>query len=112
MCQKSHQKAKKSRHYSFSQQKSVKYWKDFTQYKIFKASALWDDAFYKSKYPSVCVSVCLCVHLFTFEVPFKRLFAPTSQSRMSKIFRDSETLGEKYWKEVVSDFKKISLKMV
>ena len=27
--------------------------------------------------------VCLSVRLFTFEVPFKRLFAPTSQSWMS-----------------------------
>ena len=33
---------------------------------IFKASALWADAFYKSKCPSVCVSVCVCVCLFTF----------------------------------------------
>ena len=60
---------------------------------IFKASALWADAFNKSKCPSVCLSVCLSVRLFTFEVPFKRLFAPTSQSRMSNIFRDSESLG-------------------
>ena len=43
---------------------------------IFKASALWADAFYKSKCPSVCVSVCLCVCVFTFGVPFKRLFPP------------------------------------
>ena len=28
---------------------------------LFKASALWADAFYKSKCPSVCVSVCLSV---------------------------------------------------
>ena len=27
---------------------------------------------------SLCLSVCLFVCLFTFEVPFKRLFAPTS----------------------------------
>ena len=33
---------------------------------IFKASALWADAFYKLKCPSVCVCVCL----FPFEVPF------------------------------------------
>ena len=26
---------------------------------IFKASALWADAFYKSKFPYVCLSVCL-----------------------------------------------------
>ena len=61
---------------------------------IFKASALWADAFYKSKCPSVCpcvrVSVCPSVCLFTFEVPFNGLFAPTSRSRMSNIFRDSE----------------------
>ena len=29
---------------------------------LFKASALWADAFYKSKYPSVRVSVCVFVH--------------------------------------------------
>ena len=32
--------------------------------------------------------------MFTFEVPFKRLFAPTSRSRMSNIFRDSKSLGK------------------
>ena len=56
------------------------------------------DAFYKSKCPSVCPSVCppVCpsVRLFTFEVPFNGLFAPTSRSRMSNIFRDSESLGK------------------
>ena len=40
--------------------------------------------------PSVCTSVCL----FTFEVPFNGLFAPTSRSRMSNIFTDSESLGK------------------
>ena len=30
---------------------------------IFKASALWADAFYKSKFPYVCLFVCLCVCL-------------------------------------------------
>ena len=29
---------------------------------IFKASALWADAFYKSKCPYVCLFVCVCVH--------------------------------------------------
>ena len=54
---------------------------------IFKASALWADAFYKSKCRMpVRPSVCPSVRLFTFEVPFKRLFAPTSQSLMSNIF--------------------------
>ena len=41
---------------------------------IFKASTLWPGAFYKSKCPYMCV--CLCVCVVTFEVPFKRLFAP------------------------------------
>ena len=36
--------------------------------------------------------VHMCV--FTFEVLFKRLFAPISQSGMSKKFRDSESLGK------------------
>ena len=61
---------------------------------IFKASALWADAFYKSKCPSVCVFVCPSVCLFTFEVPFNGLFAPTSQSWMSNIFKDFEFLGK------------------
>ena len=51
---------------------------------IFKASALWADAFYKLICPSVCLCVRLCVRLFTFEVPLKRLFAPTSWSQISK----------------------------
>ena len=70
---------------------------------FFKASTLWSDAFYKSKCPSVCPSVCLPVCLFTFEVPFNGLFAPTSRSRMSNIFRDSESLGKsngKKWSQV------------
>ena len=33
---------------------------------IFKASALWADAFYKSICLYVCVSVCVSVCLFTF----------------------------------------------
>ena len=48
---------------------------------------------------SVCPSVCPSVCVFTFEVPFKRLFAPTSQSRMSNIIRDSESLGKSNGKE-------------
>ena len=42
----------------------------------------------------VCLSVCLSVCVFTFEVPFNGLFAPTSRSWMSNIFRDSESLGK------------------
>ena len=55
--------------------------------------------------PSVRVSVCLSV--FTFEVPFKRLFAPTSQSRMSNIFRESESFGKrngKKWSQIWTFF--------
>ena len=59
---------------------------------VFKASAHWAVAFYKSKCPFMCPSICLCV--FTFEVPFKRLFAPISQNRMSKNFRDWRTWGK------------------
>ena len=43
----------------------------------------------------VKMSVCLCVrvfvYLFTFDVPFNSLFAPTSGNWMSNIFRDSES---------------------
>ena len=55
--------------------------------------------FYKSKCPYVCV--CCCP--FTFEVPLKRLFAPTSRSRMSNIFRYSESFGKsngKKWSNI------------
>ena len=48
--------------------------------------------------------VRLSVRLFTFEVLFKLLFVPTSQSWMSNNFR-FRILREKYWKEVVSDLK-------
>ena len=40
---------------------------------------------------------------FTFQVPFNGLFAPTSQSRMSNIYRDSESLGKsngKKWSQI------------
>ena len=52
---------------------------------------------------SVRVSVCLSVCVFTFEVPFNGLFAPTSWSWMSNIFRDSESLGKssgKKWSQI------------
>jgi hypothetical protein len=51
----------------------------------------------------VRLCVCLSVRLFIFEVPFNCLFAPTSWSRMSKIFRDSESLGKsngKKWSNI------------
>ena len=69
--------------------------KNITLYtKVFRASALWADAFYKSKCPYVCLSVCLSVCLFTFEVLFNSLFAPTSPSQMYTNFIYSESLGK------------------
>ena len=53
----------------------------------------------------VCLFVCLYVCVLIFEAPFKRLFAPIFRSRMSNILRDLESLGGKYWKKVVSQFK-------
>ena len=39
--------------------------------------------------------------MFTFEVPFKHLLAPTSQSGMSNIFRDSESFSNgKKWSQI------------
>ena len=43
------------------------------------------------------------VRLFTFEVPFNGLFAPTSRTRMSNIFTDSESLEKsngKKWSQI------------
>ena len=60
---------------------------------------------------SVWMSVCLFVCVFTFEVPLKRLFAPTSQSRMSNIFGDSESLGKsngKKWPQIGTFCQKLS----
>ena len=71
---------------------------------IFKASAFWVNAFCKLICPSVCVSVCLFVCLFTFEVPFKRLFAPTLQSQMLNIIRYSESLGKSNGKKWSQNF--------
>ena len=70
---------------------------------IFKESAFWADYFYKSKYLSVCPSAHPSVCLFTFEVPFKCLFTPTSRNWMSKRFRDLESLGksnEMKWSQI------------
>ena len=50
--------------------------------------------FYKAICPSVRLSVCSL-----FEVPFKRLFAPTSRSQMSNIFRNLESFGNIYGKK-------------
>ena len=136
------------------------------KYCLFKASALWADAFYKSKCPSKCPCVCsllryrltvflpplpevgcpifleirntwgkvmersglryehfclkivenrrakkrffsplfsLFFDLLRFSVFFNGLFSPTFQSRMSNIFRDSESLGKsngKKWSQI------------
>ena len=44
--------------------------------------------------PSDCLSVCLFARLFTFEVPFKRLFAPTSQVGCPKFLESQNPLGK------------------
>ena len=62
---------------------------------IFKASALWADAFYKSKCPYVCLSVCPSRFLTPFNVFFFSLF----QSPMSKLLKFSESLGKSNGKE-------------
>ena len=51
----------------------------------------------------VRLSVCVSVFLFTFEVPFNGIFDPTSRSRMTKLFRDSESSGKsngKKWSQI------------
>ena len=53
---------------------------------------------------SVCLFVRLSVCVFTFEVPFKCLFAPTSWSGMSNIFRDLEFFGKsngRKWSQIL-----------
>ena len=64
--------------------------------RIFKATALWAML---SISQNSRVSVCLSVYMFTFEVSFKHLFNPTSQSQMSNTFRDSESLRKSYEKK-------------
>ena len=60
---------------------------------FFKAPALWPHAFYKSKCPCVCLSVCVFVR-HTLFTPFNGIFAPTSGSPMSNLFRYSESVGK------------------
>ena len=74
---------------------------------ILKASALWVDSFYKSKCPYVCVCVCSL-----FEVPFKHLFAPPSQSPMSKLFKFLKSLGKSYGKKWSNIWKLLLIKGV
>ena len=64
-----------------------------------------------SRFVRPCVCLCVCS---LFEVPFKRLFAPTSQSRMSNIFRDSESLGKsngKKWSQILTFLLKNGVKL-
>ena len=63
-----------------------------------------------SRFVHVCVY--LFVRVFTFEVPFKRLFAPTFQSRMSKKFRDSESLEKSNGKKWFNILKLLLIKGV
>ena len=65
-----------------------------------------------SVHPSVCPSVCLSVRLFTFEVPFKCLFVPTSWRQMFKKFRVSESLGKSNWKKWSKILKFLQIKDV
>ena len=70
---------------------------------IFEASALWANAFYRSKCLYVCLCVCLRVCPSHFLTPFNGLFAPTSRSPMSKLVRYSESLGKgngKKWSKI------------
>ena len=60
-------------------------------------------------HPSVSV---IFVCLFTFEVPFKHIFAPASQSRMSKINGDSESLGKSNGKKWSQIYKLLLIKSV
>ena len=84
---------------------------EHSQYKtVSKASALWANAFYKWKCPCVCVR--LFVPVFTYEVPFQRLFAPPSQSRMSKNFRGSKSFGKSIGKKRSQIWKLLLIKGV
>ena len=59
------------------------------------------DGHFNGPEPEPCV--CLFFRVFNLEEHFKRLFAPNSRSRMSKVFRDSEYFGEskgKNWSQI------------
>ena len=70
--------------------------------KLFKASALWADAFYKSKCPSVCVSVCslLRYRLNVFLPPLPEVGCPIFleiQNSWGKVVKRSGLRFE-HWK--------------
>ena len=80
-------------------------------FRIFIESANWAD---RSSSWIVCLCVCLCVCLFVplHVVYFEAYFAPTSLSRMSKVFRASESLGKmggKKWSQNWTFFFKVVL---
>ena len=78
---------------------------------VFKASTLWADAFYKLKCPSVCGSVCPCVcSLLRYRLTV--FLPPTSRSRMSNIFRDSESLGKSNGKKLSTTLEIFFLEVV
>ena len=85
---------------SDSHQKNV----DFLLILFFKASALWADAFYKSKCPSVCVSVCpLVCSLLRYRLTV--FLPPLPEIRCPIFFRDSESLGRsngKNWSQILT----------
>ena len=94
---------------------------------IFKASALWPmlsiswNVRLSVRLPvrlsvrlPVSLSVRRSIRVFTFEVPFNRLFASTSQSQMSNIFKNSESLGKsiiKKWSQIWKFLRGSSLKL-
>ena len=68
----------------------------FSMQDIFIESTHWANSIQQSNSLSVCASVCLFVCLFVpfSHVFFQAYFAPTSRSRMSKVFRDSGSFGK------------------
>ena len=67
---------------------------------VFKASALWADAFYKSKYPSVCPCVCPCVCLCVhFWGTVLTSFCPHFPKSDVQYFKRFGILGGKYGKK-------------
>ena len=78
---------------------------------IFKELALWADSFYRLKCPYVFLFVWLSICPPHFLTPFNGLFAATFWSPTSKLFRNSESLGEsngKKWSHIWT----ILLKMI
>ena len=68
---------------------------------VFKASALWADAFYKSISRFVRLFVCLCVCMSVCSL--LRYCLTVFLLRMSKIFTDLESLGKsngKKWSQI------------